>query len=188
MPSIAIDGVTLSFPILLIALGAVVTAVVVARGGRSRRTALWGGLLLSLALIGLLTLASLVGDDFDGAQGVNLVPFQEIQRGLDSRGSTPWFNLVGNVLLFIPFGAAVASLARSGFIGRVVYGTLLGGLLSTAIEPHPVLGRPRRGHRRHHPQHRGSAARRTLRRHGRGPCRLAPPRHPHRAARHAGVA
>ncbi|MFV0287685.1 MAG: VanZ family protein [Demequina sp.] len=134
MPSIAIDGVTLSFPILLIALGAVVTAVVGARGGRSRRTALWGGLLLSLALIGMLTLASLVGDDFDGAQGVNLVPFQEIQRGLDSRGSTPWFNLVGNVLLFIPFGAAVASLARTGFLGRVVYGTLLGGLLSTGIE------------------------------------------------------
>ncbi|WP_084079267.1 VanZ family protein [Demequina sp. NBRC 110057] len=134
MPTFTIDGVNMSFPIVLIAIGAVVTAIAFARGGRGRRVALWGGLVLSLALIGMLTLASLVGDDFDGAQGVNLVPFQEIERGWGNRGSTAWTNLVGNVLLFIPFGAAVAGITYGGPLRRVLFGTVLGGLLSTGIE------------------------------------------------------
>lgn len=130
---IAVDGVDLTWPMLLVALGAAV-AVGLVTGRRTRTAGLWLSLALSLALIAALTLGFLVGGTSGQAGGVNLVPFQEIQRGLDNRGSSPWRNLVGNVVLFMPFGASVAGLIRGRFWRRVVTATVLGAVLSASIE------------------------------------------------------
>ncbi len=116
---------------MLAVLGAAVIGV--ARG-RGIRPALWTGLALSVVLIGVVTLGSVVTGQFVGEPGLNLVPFQEIQRGLNNRGSSSWTNVVGNVALFVPFGFAIACLARGGLWVRWLLATVSGLVFSSAIE------------------------------------------------------
>lgn len=115
-------------------LAVIVAAAVGLARGRGLRPALWTVLVLTLALIGVITLGSAVTGQFAGQPGVSLVPFQEIQRGLDNRGSSPWTNLVGNIAMFLPLGFAIACLVRGGFWARVGLATVSGLVLSAAIE------------------------------------------------------
>jgi len=135
IPRIVVDGVDVTPA--LVALTIITVGVAFALGlarGRGVRYALWAGLLVTLLVIGAVTLGSVLTDHGTGAQGVNLVPFQEIQRGLDHRGTVAWTNLVGNVILFIPLGLAVAGLVRGGFWFRLISALAAGLVLSTAIE------------------------------------------------------
>ncbi|WP_159450123.1 VanZ family protein [Demequina sp. NBRC 110056] len=135
LPRVVVDGVDVGAPLL--ALGALTVVLAFAIGlarGRGVRYALWAGLVFTLAIIGLVTLGSVLTDSTGGAPGVNLVPFQEIQRGLDHRSGVAWANLVGNVLLFVPLGLAVGGLVRGGFWARLVAATATGVVLSAAIE------------------------------------------------------
>ena len=116
----------------------VLTVLVVAAAGwkrsRNLRPALWTGLVITLAMIGLVTLGSVVMGPYMGAPGVNLVPFQEIQRGLNYRGTAAELNLVGNIALFMPLGVAIACLAHGGFWARWALAIVSGLVLSAAIE------------------------------------------------------
>lgn len=112
---------------------AVVAAVGVARGW-GIRPALWTGLVMSVAVIGIITLGSAVTGEFGGQSGISMVPFQEIQRGLDHRGSRARINLVGNIALFVPLGFTIAFLVRNGFWARLGLAGISGLVLSCAIE------------------------------------------------------
>ncbi|MDN4476415.1 VanZ family protein [Demequina sp. SYSU T00192] len=102
--------------------------------GHGRRTALWVAMLTCLAVIGWLTIGLTVVTHTGGTGGVNLTPGQEIQRALETGAREPWLNLVGNIVLFIPFGTVAALLTRSGLVLRVLTGTALGFALSACIE------------------------------------------------------
>jgi len=125
LPSYA-DNVTLGIAILAagLALGAIAVIPL-----RPIRWLLWAALVAVIAVILWLTM----GMAFHSSAGphLNLVPFQEIRRGLESHGGAPEINLVGNVVLFVPVGALVAWLARRG---RVLVGLAFGMLFSVAIE------------------------------------------------------
>ena len=130
---LAIDGDSAPLVAILAIVAVAVLAVALTRG-RATRPVLWACLLVSLAVIGLLTLGSAIGEGPSAAQGVNLVPFQEIDRGLNNRGTGPWRNVVGNIALFVPLGFAIACLARGGFWARMLLATVAGAVLSTGIE------------------------------------------------------
>lgn len=69
-------------------------------------------------------------------EGVNLVPFQQILFFLDRRDAFPLLvlsNLLGNLLLFVPFGLLLPVYDRERF-GRVGTVLLYGVLLSAGIE------------------------------------------------------
>lgn len=135
MPEIALGDVSFSAP--LVGAVALVLAIALAVGlarGKGMRYALWVGLIISLAVIALLTLGSVATGHPHGAQGVSLVPFQEIERGLNNRGSVAWVNLVGNIAMFVPVGLAIAALARGSFWARLLLATVCGAVLSTGIE------------------------------------------------------
>lgn len=102
--------------------------------GHGRRTALWVAMLTCLAVILWLTVGLTLVTHAGGTGGVNLTPGQEIRRALDTGAREPWMNLVGNVILFIPFGTVVALLTRTGAFLRVLTGTVLGFALSVSIE------------------------------------------------------
>lgn len=112
--------------------------IVVAGLGLARgwgiRPALWTGLAMSVVIIGTVTLGSVVTGEFGGRSGVSLVPFQEIQRGLDNRGSRARINLMGNLALFAPLGFTIAGLVRKGFWTRLGLAAVGGLALSSAIE------------------------------------------------------
>lgn len=123
--------------VAMLVLGTLVVLVMAVVGlvrGRGLRPALWAALATSVVVIGVITLGSAVTGEFGGQSGVSLVPFQEIQRGLNNRGTSSWTNVVGNVALFMPLGFAIACLARSGFWARWLLAALSGFVLSTAIE------------------------------------------------------
>lgn len=135
MPQIALGNMPFAAP--LVAAVALAAAVVLAVGlarGKGMRYALWAGLGINLAVIAVLTLGSMVTGQPHGAQGVSLVPFQEIERGLNNRGSVAWVNLVGNIAMFVPVGLAIAALARGDFWARLMLATVCGSVLSTSIE------------------------------------------------------
>ena len=134
MPYIAVSGVPVTVPLLGFAVLAIIIVSVALVLGKGVRPAPWTCLALSLAAIGALTLGSALNSGFTGAQGVNLEPFTEIDRGLNNRGTASWLNVVGNVALFMPLGFAVACLARGGFWARAVLATATGLVLSTGIE------------------------------------------------------
>ena len=118
----------------LCALVVIVAAVVGLTHGRGLRPALWAGLAISIVMIGGITLGSAVTGEFGGQAGVSLVPFQEIQRGLDNRGSSARINLAGNVAMFVPLGFVIACLVRSGFWARLGTATFTGFVMSSGIE------------------------------------------------------
>ena len=115
-------------------LAVLVVAVVGLARGRGLRPALWAGLAISVTMIGIITLGSAVTGQYTGDPGVNLVPFDEIQRGLNNRGTSSWTNVVGNIALFVPLGFAIACLVRGGVWARWLLATMSGFVLSTAIE------------------------------------------------------
>ena len=115
-------------------LAIVVAAVVGWSRGHGVRPALWTGLILSVGVIGVITLGSIVTRQLVGEPGLNLVPFQEIQRGLNNRGTNSWTNVVGNIAMFVPLGFAIACLARGGLWGRWMLATVSGLVFSAAIE------------------------------------------------------
>ncbi len=129
----------------LAAVGALLVALVWAVSaamGRTGRPALWAALVVSLAVIGWITIGLTLARPHSGTAGLNLTLFQEINRALDTGATRPWVNLVGNVVMFVPFGALVASLVRRGFVARVVAATGLAVALSAAIEASQyMLGR-----------------------------------------------
>ncbi|MFN3866528.1 MAG: VanZ family protein [Demequina sp.] len=126
----------------LVALILAVAAMLGARRGRATRSVLWTALVMWLLVIAVVTLGSTVTSQLHGARGLNLVPFQEIERGLQARGSSAWLNLVGNVALFAPLGFLAACLARARFLSRVAAAVVFGLVLSASIEvAQYVLGR-----------------------------------------------
>lgn len=112
----------------------VVLAVVGIARGHGMRPTLWTALVMGICAIGVITLGSVVTRQLVGEPGVNLVPFQEIQRGLNNRGTSSWTNVVGNVAMFVPLGFAIACLARGGLWGRLLLATVSGLVFSAAIE------------------------------------------------------
>lgn len=102
--------------------------------GYGVRPALWTGLVISVCLIAVVTLGTVVTGQFTGKPGLNLVPFEEIRRGLDNRGTSSWTNVVGNVALFIPLGFAIACLVRAGWWGRWIAAAISGLVMSATIE------------------------------------------------------
>ena len=96
---------------------------------RALRWLLWLSLIGAIGVILWLTLALSFGDA--GGTGLNMAPFREIRRGLDSHGGRPQANLLGNVALFVPVGALIAWLARRW---RVAVAGVFGMLLSLGIE------------------------------------------------------
>ena len=95
---------------------------------RALRWLLWVSLIGAVGVILWLTLALSFGDA--GGTGLNVTPFDEIRRALNSGGSGR-LNLVGNIAMFVPVGALVAwILARC----RVLIATAVGALFSVAIE------------------------------------------------------
>ncbi|WP_062389712.1 VanZ family protein [Demequina iriomotensis] len=102
--------------------------------GHGRRTALWAALLTCLAVIGWITIGLTLATHDPGTGGVNLDPGQEIRRALETGAGGPRLNLIGNIVLFIPFGTVVALMTPRGFALRVLTATFLGAALSTAIE------------------------------------------------------
>ena len=130
MPNVIAEGV----PLLVLALVAIVAGSVALVLGRGVRPVLWTCLLLTLGVIVTLTLGSAIGGGARSGQHINLMPWQEIDRGLTNRGSGAWRNVVGNVALFMPWGFAIACLARGGFWARASAGAVTGLLLSTGIE------------------------------------------------------
>lgn len=125
---------------VVVAVLAVCTAAVIAVAvvglarGRGIRPALWTGLVISVLVIGVITLGSIVARQVVGEPGVNLVPFQEIERGLRNRGTNSWTNVVGNIAMFTPLGFAIACLVRRGFWARWALATISGLALSAVIE------------------------------------------------------
>lgn len=110
--------------------------------GHGRRAALWAALATCLAVIGWITIGLSIPNADPGSGGVNLTVFQEIQRALDTGAREPWMNLIGNVVLFAPLGAVVATMTRRGWALRVLTATFLAGALSALIEAVQfVLGR-----------------------------------------------
>ncbi|WP_366937953.1 VanZ family protein [Demequina sp.] len=135
MFALSTAGAAGALPIALV--GAVLVLLAWAVGlatRRGSRAALWVALVTCLAVIGWVTIGLTIAGTPTGAGGVNLTPFQEILRALDTGASTPWRNLVGNIVLFVPFGAVVAALVRRGFFLRVLTATMLGAGLSAGIE------------------------------------------------------
>ncbi|MFW2512418.1 VanZ family protein [Demequina sp. SO4-13] len=123
-------------------LALVAAGLIGARRGRATRYVLWTALILCLFVIAVVTLGSTVTSQFQGDRRLNLVPFQEIDRGLGARGSGAWDNLVGNIALFLPFGFVTACLVRGGFLIRVAATFISGFVLSLSIEiSQYVLGR-----------------------------------------------
>ncbi len=119
------------------AVGALLVALVWAVSaalGRTGRPALWAALGVSLAVIGWITLGLTLARPHTGSAGLNLTLFQEINRALETGATRPWLNLVGNIVMFVPFGALVAALVRRGFVVRVLVATGLAALLSAGIE------------------------------------------------------
>jgi len=108
---------------------ALVVAAVAAIPRRPMRWLQWLCLIAIVADILWLTLWLVFGDA--GGTGLNLVPFQEIRRGLDNQTPLGLLNVFGNVLMFVPFGAVVAWLSRRR---KKLTATSVGLLLSLAIE------------------------------------------------------
>ena len=134
--AVMISGAALTVAALILA------GMIGAPRGRATRSVLWMALGIWLFVIAVATLGSTVSSQLQGARGLNLVPFQEIERGLNARGSSPWVNLVGNVALFFPLGVLVACLVRGRFLARVSIALLVGVVLSASIEvAQYVLGR-----------------------------------------------
>ncbi|WP_062304807.1 VanZ family protein [Demequina subtropica] len=135
MLTLRYEEATMALPIALI--GGVLVLVAWGLGaifGHGRRTALWAALLTCLAVIGWITIGLTLVTHDPGTGGVNLDPGQEIRRALNTGAREPWLNLVGNIVLFIPFGTVVALMTRRGIAMRVVTATFLGAALSAAIE------------------------------------------------------
>jgi len=135
MPALSTYGAELALPFVLggVALVVVVWAVG-ALTGRGSRGAVWVALWVCLAVIGWVTIGLTLIGGVEATRSVNLTPLQEIHRALDTGARQSWFNLVGNILMFLPFGALVAWLVRRGFLLRVITATFLGASLSLAIE------------------------------------------------------
>ncbi|SEJ63346.1 VanZ family protein [Demequina mangrovi] len=135
MPMLRYEEAGMALPIALI--GGVLVLIAWGLGalfGHGRRTALWVALLTCLAVIGWITIGLTLVTHDPGTGGVNLDPGQEIRRAITTGAREPWLNLVGNIVLFLPFGTVVALLTQRGFVLRVLTATFLGAALSTAIE------------------------------------------------------
>jgi len=113
---------------LLVLLVAALVGSRLRRGDRQAAARVGGRLLLAGALIAVLGLTLLPGHGFRGA---NLVPGRSIANGLSSANlDLALFNIVGNVVMFIPLGA----LAGSVFRWRLTRVVAAGLLTSTGIE------------------------------------------------------
>ena len=140
MSPLDVHGTEGALPIALV--GAVLVALAWGVGaifGHGRRTAAWEALLTCLAVIGWITIGLTVVQGDLGTGTVNLHWGQEIRRALDSGASAPWTNLVGNIVLFVPFGAVVALLVRGGALRRIATATVLAAALSVSIEAVQLL-------------------------------------------------
>ncbi|MFV0634488.1 VanZ family protein [Demequina sp.] len=102
--------------------------------GKGMRSLLWAGLVVCVAAILWATLGSVIATGDRGTGGLNLVPFQEIQRGIDNQDTSAWRNVVGNIVMFVPFGLVIALLGRGGIWVRLLLATVVGATFSTVIE------------------------------------------------------
>jgi glycopeptide antibiotics resistance protein len=116
-------------PIVAAAGTALVLGAVAVVPRRPWRWLLWLCLVAVVGMILWLTLALSFGDA--GGTGLNLTPFAEIRRVLDSPGERQYLNVVGNVAMFVPVGALLAWLLQRW---RVVSATVIGVGLSVGIE------------------------------------------------------
>ena len=99
--------------------------------GESRRFVLHEELFDLLFLIYLLVLFQLVtSQDIQAYNGTNLMPFREILR-YDVGTSGFYKQVIGNILLFIPFGYFVSSYCKIKGLGTI---TLVSFLSSLTIE------------------------------------------------------
>ena len=118
------------------ALIVVAVFIVGAFGGRRRalRMAPWAMLCVYVIAILVATLGFTTGDG-NGRSGINVHPFQEIDRGLKSGAAGVTFaNVWGNVAMFVPLGALLVWLLTSPLLARVVMATIAGAGLSLVIE------------------------------------------------------
>ncbi|WP_062077510.1 VanZ family protein [Demequina globuliformis] len=132
-----VDGTTSVELALLAVVGLVGVAVAFVLGrrrGKGTRYALWTTLAVVVGIIAIVTLVIPGTSDYPGGRYANLTPGQEIERGLDNPGSASWFNLVGNIAMFIPLGLVVAALIPGGFWRRLVLATGTGVVLTGGIE------------------------------------------------------
>ncbi|WP_082092252.1 VanZ family protein [Demequina pelophila] len=128
-------GAESSVPYAAVGLGLTLLAAVLGTmRGRGARAALWAALVACLAVIGWLTIGDTLASSHTGAASVNLTPFQEIDRALNSQSQRVWLNLIGNVAMFMPLGAVIAALIRRGFWLRVLSALFAGVVLSVGIE------------------------------------------------------
>ncbi|MGC4175871.1 VanZ family protein [Demequina sp.] len=116
-------------PIVAAAGTALVLGAIAVVPRRPWRWLLWLCLTAVVGMILWLTLALSFGDA--GGTGLNLTPFQEIRRVLDSPGERQYLNVVGNVAMFVPVGALLAWLLPRW---RVVSATVVSVGLSVGIE------------------------------------------------------
>ena len=90
---------------------------------------------LVLYLFLLLTMTLAHKEQAEGtpvSQRLNLTPFATIVHDLGDNGRGFWINLVGNVVVFTPLGAAIASLAPRR--ARALHAMSAGFALSLSIE------------------------------------------------------
>jgi VanZ family protein len=112
-----------------------VARISVARGGARKglRVTMWAGLAATTGVILVATLGFGVGDDEAGSR-VNMEPFVEIRRGLQSSSDATLANLYGNVAMFVPLGLLLVWLWTSPLIARIIMATVAGAGLSLVIE------------------------------------------------------
>ncbi|WP_062071122.1 VanZ family protein [Demequina sediminicola] len=121
----------------LVVAGIIVLAVACALavvGGKVGRFAAWAALACVVGVILIVTLVIPSTSDVPGGHYANTTPGQEIERGLANPGSSAWYNLVGNIAMFIPLGFLVACLIGGGFWRRLIIATGTGVVLTGGIE------------------------------------------------------
>ena len=116
-------------PIVAAAGTALVLGAVAVVPRRPWRWLLWLCLIAVVGMILWLTLWLSFGDA--GGTGLNLTPFQEIRRLLESPGGRQYLNVFGNVAMFVPVGALLAWLLPRW---RVVSASVVSVGLSVGIE------------------------------------------------------
>lgn len=89
-------------------------------------------LILYIAFLLYLTLGNVLGRGSEGRTGTSLTPFKGMARSAWHGGREFWLNDVGNIVVFMPIGAAVFALAPRR--GQLWHAALAGFALSALIE------------------------------------------------------
>ena len=106
------------WPMLIIFVVVLVVTRIFYIKNNKRETVLYKEILALLFIIYLLLLFELVTNTETAAKGINLVPFTEIFRY--TFGSKLFlYNVIGNIIVFIPFGYFISSYIKSKGIGPI---------------------------------------------------------------------